>query len=111
DDLVGMAGLDAWQGRSHVDLMDHYLEIDAVAGIGIDGLDIDRAIIAAGTMAQHTESYFAACASMSPERVVALVAGNGVDHIMDICHGRCVRREREYGIRNIGAELECCEIP
>ena len=35
DDYVGLASLDAWEVRTGVNLMNHHLKVDGIAGIGI----------------------------------------------------------------------------
>ncbi len=70
DDLVGGPGLHAGQVGAGVDLVDHHLHVDRVAGVGVPGLLV---------VAEHAELDIAPAAAVQGELLVAAVAG-GVEH-------------------------------
>lgn len=93
------AGHNTRQARSHVNLMDQNLKIDAVAGIRVDCIHA----VAAGVVADDAQGDQTSGTSVRTERVMAAVTTGGGDHIM--CVGDCaaIQYKREYVIGEVGA--------
>src|ERR1019366_521745 len=82
DDLVGLTGDHAGKLAAHVDFVDEHLHIHRVAGIGIDRLRL---------VAHDAEIHADARAAVEGERIVALIAACGTDHVAGVGGGAAGR--------------------
>ena len=86
DDHVRVAGLHAGKVLAHVNLVDHHLHVDGVAGVGVDRLRV--------VVAEHAHPrVLPAGLAVRRERVVALVAGRKRGRVPLVGHRLAVGAE------------------
>jgi hypothetical protein len=82
----------ARQTRSHMKLVNEYLEVERDQGIRIDALR---------RVAQYAVRNFCPRSAVRAERIVTSVASRFRDDVPDYFNGRAVRNEGIHGVRSV----------